>query len=126
MLMAGGTIQVTSTSMCVWAVHALLGDYLSGFADDQVRLYSYFGAEFFGAMETVQDTLCRNSPHLGKRLLDRSESRNGICRGFNIIEAYDRNIAGNTYLQILERTNDPDRGHVVECHHRGELSVSCT
>src|SRR5215469_16379615 len=118
----GGSIQ---NLISIGKVDARLGDNLSGFADHQVRIYSDFGAKFFGSMEAVQNTLCRNSPHLGKRLLDRRKSRNRVGGGFNIIEADDRNIAGDTYLQVLERSNDPDRGHVVECHNRSELSVSC-
>ena len=76
-------------------------------------------------MNAAEQALRRDSADFFERLTNRREAWHGECGGLDVIKTDHGDIARDTKLFVLERSNGADRSNVIEGNQRSEFALRC-
>src|SRR5882762_1788432 len=98
---------------CCNALQLAMGSGTGGLTNHKLGLDGDLRNVFIARFDEIDNGLRRDLPHLDQWLPHRCESRIGVRRAGNIIEADHGNVFRNAEARFVDRPNRADRGNVV-------------
>ena len=86
---------------------------LHGFSPGQAGAYLDFQGAGAGSVEKVHQAAGRHLPHFFFRDVDRSQGGSQVGGGFDVVEADDRDVAGDVVAGFFEGPDGPDGDEVI-------------